>query len=80
MRTRFWEDENRMSSTAVQVRDDATPMVYLHSNIGWIPIGNSPDTYEASMEFAEDLAKNYGLVERSQEVAFWMLGVDGDEV
>lgn len=76
MRTRYWHDASGLSSTAVQFRDDTEPMVHLHTNLGWVPIGNTPTDATGAERFAEELAKNYNLNEASQAVATYMAGVD----
>ena len=76
MKTRFWDHPYGLSSTAVQFRDDADPMVYVHSNIGWLPIGNTPKDAVEAEDFAVKLAKGYNLTECSQEMANYMLGED----
>ena len=60
----------------VQVRDDILPMVHVHSNIGWLPIGNAPEDWDAAVAMAERLARGYGLEESSQSRALWMAGAD----
>ncbi len=74
MRTRFWSNPDGCSSTCVQVRDDAQPMVHLHTNMGWVPIGNAPKTYHEAEKFAEEIAKGYGLEEADEEQAIYMAG------
>ena len=51
-------------------------MVYVHSNIGWLPIGNTPKDAVEAEDFAVKLAKGYNLTECSQEMANYMLGED----
>lgn len=72
IKTRFWDSET--SSTAVQFRDDTTPMIWMHTNIGWVPLNGTPHFPEEASECAESLAKHYGLEEASQEKALYMLG------
>ena len=74
MRTRCWEDPEGCSNTVVQVRDDARPMVHVHSNIGWLPISNAPEDWDAAVAMAESLARGWGLEESSRGRALWMAG------
>jgi hypothetical protein len=78
MRTRYWHDFAGLSSTAVQFRDDADPMVFLHTNLGWVPIGNTPPDATGAERFAEEVAASYKLSEASQAVATYMAGCDDD--
>ena len=75
MKTRFW-DSDQGSSTCVQYRDDAEPMVWMHTNLGWVPIGNSPEDAGEAEAFAVETAKGYGLVERDNDTARAMAGVE----
>lgn len=72
-KTRLWESTSG-SSTCVQFRTDAEPYVFLHSNIGWVPIGNTPDDVIAAEKFAEEIADGYDLVESSSKRSHHMLG------
>lgn len=72
-KTRFWESANG-SSTAVQFRNDADPMVHLHTNVGWVRIGNSPSDEQKAEEMAEGIAEGYGLFEASKLRALYMAG------
>jgi len=74
--TRLWEAEPERSSTAIQFNSEATPKVWMHTNIGWIPIGNSPKDNDEAERFAEDTAKEYGLEESTQERAKYMAGIE----
>ena len=38
-RTRYWASDHG-SDTAVQFRTDVEPEVWMHTNMGWVPIGN----------------------------------------
>lgn len=67
-RTRLWESESG-SSTCVQFRTDVKPMVWMHTNLGWVPIGNAPEDEKEAETFAEDVAAGYNLVESSLERA-----------
>lgn len=73
-RTRYWYSDQG-SSTAVQFRTDADPMVYLHCNLGWVPIGNAPRDEAGAELFAEEIAAGYRLVESDAELALEMAGV-----
>lgn len=76
VRTRFWSGD--MTSTAIQFRDDVEVPVWMHTNIGWVPVSNSSKqemTLEESEKLAEDLAISYELTERSPETAWRMLGL-----
>ena len=68
-KTRLWES----TSTCVQYRTDVTPFVYLHTNIGWVPIGNTPEGVEEAEKFAIKCAAGYDLIESSPERARSML-------
>lgn len=72
-RTRFWCDPMWLSSTCVQFRADTKPMVWLHTNIGWIPVGNTPETEKEAESFAIGLAEGYNLTEANQGLAQYML-------
>lgn len=72
-RTRLWESDCGCD-TMVQFRTDSDPMVFIHSNIGWLPIGNAPKTAEAAEKFALKMAEGYDLVEASTEKAEYFLG------
>lgn len=76
MRTRLWEKPDASTSTCVQVRDDAPDesYVWMHTNMGWIPIGNAPKNYEEAEVFAKQVAEGYGLTESSPERALYMAG------
>lgn len=76
MKTRYWDRSDGLSSTAVQFRTDTDPMVFFHTNIGWVPIGNTPKDATGAEEFAEKLASGYGLTEANQTQAIYMLGED----
>lgn len=78
IKTRYWDNIDGGSTTAVQFRDDTEPMVFLHSNIGWLPLGNTPKDATGAEAFAKQLADGYGLTEASQEVAQYMLGEDDE--
>lgn len=69
-RTRCWE--SRDSSTVVQFRTDVEPKVWMHTNIGWLPIGNTPDNEVEAEAFAVECAAGYKLVESPQDRAFYM--------
>jgi hypothetical protein len=72
VRTRLWQGE--FSSTAVQFRTDSTPMVWIHTNFGWVPAGNAPEDDNEAEKFAQDIADGYKLQESSQEMALYFLG------
>ena len=72
-RTRLWQSDSG-SSTCVQFRTDADPMVFLHTNLGWVPIGNTPEGDEEAEAFAVSMAEGYGLVESSWDTAVVFLG------
>lgn len=78
VRTRAWEAEPGTSSTIVQVRDDAEPRVWLHTNIGWVGVSNAPEGYEEAERFAESMARGYGLAECSPARARFLAGLDGE--
>jgi hypothetical protein len=61
-RNRFWGSET--SSTAVMFMPLEDPKVWLHTNIGWVPIGNTPENAAEAEQMAIDLAKNYFLEEK----------------
>lgn len=75
MRTRLWES-NGGSSTCVQFRTDTEPKVWLHTNLGWVPIGNSPAEESEAEKFAVELADGYQLVEADQDRAEYFAGMD----
>ena len=77
MRTRLWNSENG-SNTCVQFRTDSKPMVWVHSNIGWLGMGNTPENEAEAEKFAEETAEGYGLVETTPEEALYMAGWTGE--
>jgi len=72
-RTRAWASESG-TTTVVQFRNDQIPMVWLHANLGWMPIGNTPKDEAAAEKFAEEIADSYGLVEVDEKEAEWYAG------
>lgn len=74
MKTRLWKDASGSSSTMVQFRTDTHPMLWMHTNIGWIPDGSCPDEAKEAEAKAEEVAKGYGLDEVSQEEALYWAG------
>lgn len=62
VRTRLWESPNGSST-------------WLHSNLGWLPISNTPADELTAEQFAEQTAAGYGLVESTKERANQMAGV-----
>lgn len=71
--TRLWASSE--TTTMVQFRTDTDHLVWIHTNVGWVPITNAPDNneYDAAL-FAEEIAKGYGLTELSQEQARYFAG------
>lgn len=71
MRTRLWLGHH--TSTAVQFRNDVEeddPMVWMHTNLGWIPVGNSVGLTEQEAEkLAVGIAGGYNLEEQDEETA-----------
>lgn len=71
MRTRLWMGHN--TSTAVQFRNDTEegdPMVWMHTNLGWVPVGNSVGMSEKEAEeLAVKIAAGYNLEEQDEETA-----------
>ena len=77
--TRAWASEG--SSTIVQFRTDEDPMVWMHTNIGWVPIGNAPkDDADKAEQFAEKTALSYGLREVDAAEAARIAGWDAEDV
>jgi hypothetical protein len=74
MKTRYWSNDE--GNNGVQFRNDASPMVWIATNIGWLPISNSPEDEQEAEAFAEKLAKGYGYDERSSEYALYMAGAE----
>ena len=74
-RTRFWSSDEG-SSTCIQFRTDRRPAVWIHTNIGWIPVGNTPPALEQAEHFAENIAMGYNLTERDEAHARFMAGWD----
>ena len=72
VRTRLWMNEE--GSTAVQFRTDTEYPVWLHTNIGWLNLGNGPTDHTQAERYAVDLAQGYELTEMSQDVARRFLG------
>jgi hypothetical protein len=75
-RTRLWRNKN--SSTMIQFRTDSIPMVWMHTNIGWLPLGNCPDLQSDAESFAVSVAEGYKLQEASQAMALHYLGYDDE--
>jgi hypothetical protein len=73
-RTRLWKSEDGFSTTRVQFRTDCDPMVWMFTNIGWMPVGNSPDDVDAAESFATEVAEGYKLVECCEEEAHYFAG------
>ena len=71
MKTRLWMGNN--TSTAVQFRNDVSegePMVWMHTNLGWVPVGNSVGMSEQEAEdLAVKIAKGYSLEEQDEATA-----------
>lgn len=76
-KVRCWESE--LTSTVVQFRTDADPMVYLHTNLGWVPIGNTPKDPKEAEKFAEECARGYDLQESKKSRAYWLAGLTPDD-
>ena len=72
MKTRLWKAES--SNTMIQFRTDAEPLVWMHTNMGWLPLGNSPTDHDEAEKFAAEAAEGYNLKETSSEVAEYFLG------
>lgn len=62
MKNRFWGSET--SSTAVMFMPKEDPKVFLHTNLGWVPIGNTPEDEVEALSFAMDIALSYKLEEK----------------
>lgn len=75
VRTRLWRSDEG-SSTAVQFRNDLAVMVWLNTNIGWVPISNAPEDEVGAEDFAVRLANGYRLIEADKETAQRFLGLD----
>lgn len=76
MRTRFWSSRSG-TTTCLQLRDDSDPPLWLHCNIGWVPLGNAKGlSYDAATPLAEQVAKGYDLEEADEETALEMAGGD----
>lgn len=73
VRTRLWESDHG-SSTAVQFRTDGECPVWLHTNLGWTPVG-VPEG-EDPEDYAEGLAESYRLTEQPEGRARYMAGLD----
>jgi hypothetical protein len=71
-KTRAWNSPE--TNTIVQFRTDVSPFIYLHTNVGWIPVGNCPSNPEKAEKMAEDIAKGYNLTETTQEFAKHLAG------
>jgi hypothetical protein len=66
-KTRVWKSSK--SNKIVQFRTDVSPFVYIHSDVGWMPLGNCPSDPEKAEAFAEKYAKSHKLAETSKEYA-----------
>jgi len=74
MRTRYWS--NGEGNNGVQFRTDSEEMVWMATNIGWIPVSNAPKNEREAEKYAEELAEGYSYKETSQEFAKHMAGWD----
>lgn len=79
IRTLAWHDSSGASNTIIQVRDDTTPYVWMHTNIGWVPIGNAPEQYEQAVDFALAFAKEHELEEMPMSLALYFAGYGDGE-
>lgn len=74
-RTRLWlAEDHPHTSTGVQFRTDVEPKVWMHTNIGWVPIGNAPRDEAEAEAFAIEIAEGYDLMEMPEERARYMAG------
>lgn len=62
MKNRFWGSE--LSSTAVMFMPKEDPKVWFHTNLGWVPIGNTPEDSAEAEQMAINLAVHYSLEEK----------------
>ncbi len=53
--------------------------VFMHTNMGWIPVEVEPAEGETVLVTAMAIAKQYGLKETSRERAIWAAGGEGFE-
>jgi hypothetical protein len=74
MKTRYWI--NSEGNKGVQFRTDLDVMVWMATNIGWIPLNDSPKNEQDAERYAEKLAKSYSYKETSQDFANYMAGWD----
>jgi hypothetical protein len=72
-KTRAWYNPG-VTDTIVQFRTDVTPFIYIHSNVGWLPIGNCPSDPEKAEKLAERTAKGYNLIEAPEDYAKHLAG------
>lgn len=72
MKTRLWTNQER--TTLVQFRTDSKPMVWIHTNIGWLACGNAPEDEKEAEQFAQEIANGWNLKEASHEMAIYFLG------
>lgn len=71
--TRAWT--SKTTPTVVLWRKDIQPMVWLCTNAGWIPIGNTPEDSDAAESFAEEMAEEYQLAECHHSEALYLVGI-----
>lgn len=76
VRPRAWADPEGCSSTIVLLDEGS---IFLHTNMGWVPVGLQ--TYDPRGEevVAEEMAKGYELEEVSEERAWWLSGKEKPE-
>lgn len=84
-RPRAWSDPEGCSSTIVLYdphvdRPDLGPRIYMHTNLGWVPLGFDVHDARGPEIVAEELGKGYGLQEVSESKARWLSGAEDDEV
>lgn len=70
-RTRYWCNEE--GNNGIQFRTDCRPMVWYLTNLGWLPIGNTPEDETEAEKFAEEAAGRYNEVDkkRAEYMAGW---------
>ena len=76
MRTRYWSNDE--GNNGIQFRTDVEPMIWFCTNLGWMGIDNAPKDVNEAEKVAEEMAKNYGYKETSQEFALYMAGFDNE--
>lgn len=67
VRTRSWRSVG--SQVAIQFRTDRPNKVWLHTDLGWVPLSNAPDDEQGAEDFAVKMAADCELDEDDETTA-----------